>query len=178
MNPNVITTYSGIQIDPFDPTPDQIVLSDIGWALSRIQRFGAHGHGDWSVAQHSILVANIVALRHGARIALSALLHDAAEAYIGDLPSPIKHRLSDYCRMETALQSVIYQALDVEPYWPEHVDVIKEADHLALEFEIRHFMPQMSERKGESISSVIVRDCYTSGFVDVFARLKSHRPNG
>lgn len=76
-------TYSGRMVDLLSPDPEQIELIDIAHALARITRFTGHGDRCFTVAQHSVMVHDL------ARVPW-ALLHDAAEAYIGDVSSPLK----------------------------------------------------------------------------------------
>ena len=80
-------------MNPFDPDPEQIELADIARALANQCRFGGHTRTFYSVAQHCVLVSELIEQEGGdAQAALAALMHDAAEAYLGDLPHPIKHR--------------------------------------------------------------------------------------
>lgn len=81
-----IQSYTGRRMVLEAPDPAQIDLEDIAHALSQVCRFGGHSKHHYSVAQHSLLVSQLVRgdlHRHG-------LLHDAAEAYIGDLVTPLK----------------------------------------------------------------------------------------
>jgi hypothetical protein len=96
---NWYATNSGIQYWPLDPRPEEIEIKDIAHHLSLICRFG--GAVDWfySVAQHSVLCSQNVPIEW----ALEALLHDACEAYLGDMVQPIKHGsdLGDmFCKVE------------------------------------------------------------------------------
>lgn len=85
-----IETYTGRFVDPFDP-PKEFHLADIAHALSNICRFGGHAKRFYSVAQHSAHVAQLVKRLGGGRVDVAhALLHDAAEAFVGDVPRPIK----------------------------------------------------------------------------------------
>jgi 5'-deoxynucleotidase YfbR-like HD superfamily hydrolase len=87
-----IQTVSGQRINPFAPDPAAIDIGDIAHALANQCRFGGHCRRFYSVAQHSCLVADVAAGRGADRdAALWALLHDAAEAYLGDVPHPVKH---------------------------------------------------------------------------------------
>lgn len=79
-------THTGRWVNPVDPDPDDILIEDIAYALSHQARYNGM-HGSYSVGQHSVQVAWMVSDEY--RIA--ALLHDAPEAYIGDLVHPIKH---------------------------------------------------------------------------------------
>lgn len=88
-----LQTVSGRWVNPFDPDPEQIDLADIARALANQCRFGGHCRTFYSVAQHCVIVSQLIEKDGGsAEDALAALMHDAAEAYLGDLPHPIKHR--------------------------------------------------------------------------------------
>lgn len=88
-----IQTLSGRRVNPLDASPEDIDIADIAGALGNICRFGGHSRGFYSVAQHSVIVCDLLEERGAtADELLAALLHDAAEAYLGDLPHPIKHR--------------------------------------------------------------------------------------
>ncbi len=107
---NIITTnhqrtYTGKYIDVFNPDPEAIVIEDIAHALSLTCRWAGHLNKFYSVAQHSVLVCWHVPYENK----LEALLHDASEAYINDIPSPAKKRLPDYKLLEDNLMSVIAQ---------------------------------------------------------------------
>lgn len=81
-----ILTQSGQQFDLLRPTASMIKPVDIAHALSRLCRFNGHTRAHYSVAQHSLIVASLVPVEHQ----LVALLHDAPEAYIGDMTRPLK----------------------------------------------------------------------------------------
>jgi uncharacterized protein len=100
---NCIRTYTGRYVDVFNPKPEDIDIRDIAHALSYIPRFG--GHLPWfrSVAEHSIDAAYYA--NHG--FELEALLHDASEAYLGDMASPIKYRIPDYKIAEQKMMECI-----------------------------------------------------------------------
>jgi hypothetical protein len=80
------TTYTGKKFYPFNPRIEDIDIEDIAHALSLICRFGGHLPEHYSVAQHSVLVSYLVPIE----LRLEGLMHDAAEAYIGDVIRPIK----------------------------------------------------------------------------------------
>lgn len=123
-----IRTYSGFYIDPLNPNPDAIQIRDIAHALTNQCRFAGHTHRRFSVAQHSIMVADAVPEEHK----LAALLHDASEAYLLDIPTPVKAALSGYMEAEDRLMKVIADKFGFK--WPLHIS-IKEADKKALEWE-------------------------------------------
>lgn len=138
-----ILTLSGARVSLYAPKPSDIRLSDIDNALNEIPRFCGHA-GDLTVAQHSILVANIVCLcypgRSGLeikRLRLEALLHDAHEAYIGDIPGPVCALLgAPLERIKHRLDEAIYRAMGA---WPRrYADEVARADEEALRIEFHH----------------------------------------
>src|SRR5690242_3132863 len=112
-----IQTVSGRRVDPFAPDPAEVELDDIAQALSNQCRFGGHCRVFYSVAQHSCLAAELVAGGGGDAVAqLWALLHDAPEAYLVDLPHPLKHRSElgrVYRQAEALLQTAICERFDL-----------------------------------------------------------------
>lgn len=122
-----IATYTGVQYFPCDPRPEDVCVEDIAHALSNLCRFAGHVRSFYSVAQHSVLVAEQVS----ADLRLSALMHDAAEAYVVDVPRPLKHAhaMEPYRSFEAANMRVICEALGL-PY--EEAKEIKTADRRML----------------------------------------------
>jgi uncharacterized protein len=133
--PNRIRTISGVFIDPFDIKPDQIRIGDIAHALAHQCRFGGHVHTFYSVAQHSIFMAT--RLVHSKEDKLAALLHDASEAYLLDIPSPVKCRIPGYKEAEENIMKVIAEKFGFQYPLSKRV---KEADRAALEFEYEHIV--------------------------------------
>lgn len=135
----VIQTHTEEVINVFSPDPEVVNIVDIAHALSMNCRFNGHVNRFYSVAEHCVHVANIVlrATRDPV-MALAGLLHDASEAYIADLASPIKKQMSGYKEVEEGLQKVIYSKYDLP--WPEPA-VIKEVDLRMLVTEARDLMP-------------------------------------
>lgn len=131
--PDCIRTFSGQYVNVFDPDPDTILIEDIAHALSRQCRFGGHLPKFYTVAQHSVLCAVSVPSEH----ALAALLHDAGEAYMLDIPSPIKNRLPEYKKIEDNLMQVIAKKFGFQ--YPLHEEV-KKADKMLLEWEWDRFV--------------------------------------
>lgn len=81
-----IQTYTGLEFNFMDPDPSTVCVEDIAHALSRLCRFTGHTPQHYSVAQHSVLVSQNI---HSA-YAFEGLMHDAAEAYVGDVSAPAK----------------------------------------------------------------------------------------
>jgi len=133
-----IQTVSGRRFNPLEPDPDEVDIGDIARALSNQCRFGGNARTFYSVAQHSCLVADLVA-EHGADVEtqLWALLHDASEAYLVDLPHPLKHRSELgrlYAAAEDGLQAAIVDHFCLPPDPPR---VIKQVDRSLLATERR-----------------------------------------
>ena len=125
---------SGLTLDLLNPTLDMIVWDDIAEALAKACRFGGHCRGFYSVAQHSLLVAQLMPRRWRAY----GLLHDAHEAFTGDLISPLKALIGEPIRrIERRLDALIYQAAGIDPPTPEIAASIKRADIVALATERR-----------------------------------------
>ena len=129
-----ITTYTGKQFHFLKPTPDEVDIRDIAHHLSLLCRFTGACRWFYSVADHSIRVAELVPQE----LKLSALLHDAAEAYINDISRPVKysHKLDD---TEVIIMSVIVDKFGINPTTPE----IREADNILIATEARDLMTNM-----------------------------------
>ena len=127
--PDCIRTNSGIYMNVFEPTPEMVCIEDIAHALTYQCRFGGHLTKFYSVAQHSL---NCSYLINNDKNKLAALLHDASEAYLLDIPSPIKKGLSNYKEIEDKLMTVIAEKFGFD--FPLH-DEVKESDKIMLELE-------------------------------------------
>ena len=109
----VLDTFSGRKLNLSEPAADQIAVEDIASALSKICRFGAQAGHFYSVAQHAMLVSDLVIRGGRPELALPALHHDSHEAYLGDIPTPVKRKLrlndrtSDYKNLEGAIDIAI-----------------------------------------------------------------------
>lgn len=120
-------TNSGKRIDLLQPDPEAFTLEDIATGLSRVARFNGQTSRRYSVAEHSINVASLVAPKYR----LAALLHDAAEAYICDIPSPLKALLgSAYREVEHRISRAIGHKFGVDLV--NLPDCVKQADHIML----------------------------------------------
>lgn len=155
-----IQTHTGRAFDLLEPRSEDVNVADIAHALSRINRFSGHTHGEpYSVAHHSMLVADLLA-SWGAPPAIvrEGLLHDAGEAYYGDITSPVKRAMKDRVHsvlsrfrsdadgdhvatirdplgsMVASIDEVVRAALML----PEHeTPIVKRADLVALAIERR-----------------------------------------
>lgn len=133
-----VETVSGLAFDFTCPAAETIEIGDIAYALSRTNRWGGHSQPTITVAQHCVLVSQM--LRNTAcsvEIQMQGLLHDAAEAYLGDVPSPIKAQLPDYKALEELVERAIFDKYGVD--YP--VDrMVKRFDTEAMRWEYRDFM--------------------------------------
>ncbi len=130
-----IETGSGLHYHFLAPQPNEITIEDIALALANKCRFSGHTQF-FSVAEHSVCVA----YRLPSELRLAGLLHDAAEAYLGDIPSPIKKHLPDYKALEAINEYVIAEKFGVM-LTPEQQAEVKLADRRALFTEAHFLLP-------------------------------------
>ena len=128
MNAHCMQTHSGRMVDLAAITEEDVHLEDIAHALSHIVRFTGHANRPYTVAQHSMLVADLCPDEHR----LWGLMHDACEAYVGDVSTPLKAMLPDYREVEERVQKMVAARFNLP--WPIP-DVVKEADREALMIE-------------------------------------------
>ena len=105
-----IQTFSGKKFPLETPDIAQIDIQDIAHALSMLCRFNGHCTQFYSVAEHSVHVSYEIA----PDLALVGLLHDAAEAYLGDVPSPLKKKLSQFSKFEWKMELVIGEKFGID----------------------------------------------------------------
>lgn len=126
--PNSIRTFKGHFLNFERPAANDIWLVDIIHQLAHTPRFAGATKEFYSVAQHSVLVASLVPEEDR----IHALLHDATEAYMTDIPKPLKNLLPDFMRYEEDLEYAILERFGLETELPESV---KLADEMALRME-------------------------------------------
>ena len=102
-----IETFTGKEFYFLDPTPDSIDIRDIAHSLAFTCRYTGHSRRFYSVAEHSVLVSYL------AVDPLAGLLHDASEAYITDIASPIKPHLANYKELEDKIMDKIKNKLNL-----------------------------------------------------------------
>lgn len=141
-NGNWMETYTGKRFYPLDPRPDDVCLEDIAHALSLACRYNGHSKFFFSVAQHS-LNCREMAERMGLikQVQLLCLLHDAAEAYIGDMVRPMKPLFLQFEVMENKIQKVIYEALGVKEPDRQEREIVSRIDNIQLVTEAKVLMP-------------------------------------
>lgn len=138
-----IQTYSGRRFWPLDPRAEEVCIEDIAHALALQCRFAGHCRVHYSIAEHSVRVAaRLKSLGLPRQLVLAALLHDASEAYLVDIPRPLKHWSelgALYKKAEERVQLVIEQWAHL----PERLTMdpaIKLADRVLLATEARDLM--------------------------------------
>lgn len=146
-----VETFTGRRLYYDNLSVDGICILDIAHALSNICRFTGHTREFYSVAQHSVLVADNLDTLAEKR---AGLLHDATEAYVNDLPSPLKActDLGDYKNLENRIHTIIdekynvndgmtpnIKRVDLEALFTEKRDVLANASDWGWGYEIQHF---------------------------------------
>jgi hypothetical protein len=139
-NGDWIQTFRGGMFFPMDPRPDEIFIEDIAHALSMQCRFAGHCNQFYSVAEHSFAITCWL-LDQGCtpEVALWALLHDASEAYLTDVPRPVKPFLAEYKPAELRLQYAIAERFRLPRDIPAEVH---EADRRILADEVKQNMQE------------------------------------
>jgi hypothetical protein len=128
-----IQTFTGKQFWPLDPRPDEICIEDIAHALSMQCRYSGHSKKFYSVCEHSVHVS----FTCDPADAFWGLLHDASEAYIVDIPRPIKPYLTNYEKLEALVMAAVCEKFDLPKEMPASV---KTADFGMLTSEMEQLM--------------------------------------
>ncbi len=169
-----IQTVTGKRFNPFAPRAEDIDVRDIAGALGHHCRFGGHCRVFYSVAQHSCLVADLAEARAGDEETIQwALLHDASEAYLGDLPHPLKHHTELgrlYREVEAGLQDAICARFGLPAAPPP---LVKELDRALLAAERRALMADAwdwPELAGVEPIEILIEPWYPDRAVGEFLR--------
>ena len=153
-----IQTYRGKVMDVFDPDITQIDIIDIAHSLSNQCRYNGHCDHFYSVARHCCLCASIMAVDPRSmyrmrwsrkrkqyeissdqdkwspdmhrQIVFHALMHDAAEAYVGDMPRPIKRKFPEFKKIEASLMDMVISRMGMVPLetFPGVAELIHQID--------------------------------------------------
>ena len=138
---SIIQTHTGKFLDLFHPTPDMIDMEDIAHALAHLCRFTGHTKRFYSVAEHCVRMVQWglpgpAALR---------LMHDATEAYIGDVSTPLKTLLPNYGVIELDIRNAIAERFGLERFHRRDCkEEVKEADRIMLAIERRDLLGEIN----------------------------------
>lgn len=140
MTPHAITVGPGRWLDITNPDPKMISVDDIALALSRRARFAGFTRAYFTVAQHSWNVAmHLRAFGADPVVQWQGLMHDAHEAYMGDIPTPQKNLYHGFKELEELLQGAIFARFDL----PHPLDSkVKAIDELMLHSEAEYLLPK------------------------------------
>jgi 5'-deoxynucleotidase YfbR-like HD superfamily hydrolase len=134
-----VSTYLGNRFFLTNPHIDDVDIEDIAHGLAYQCRFNGQTREFYSVAQHSLMVMSLVP----EELQFSALLHDAAEAYLGDMVKPLKNLFPEFSVIEAHVMEIIGHRFNLDL---SHLDpAIKQADLIALATEKRDLMPHSVE---------------------------------
>jgi len=143
-NSLTMTLRSGRKVDVFDLKEDDVDISDIAHALSNLCRWGGHCPYFYSVAQHAVLCSyesNHIETK------FEALMHDASEAYMADLPRPIKRRIPQYKEVEDVVLKTIFTKYNINPFSNfEMSDYVHVIDNRILKKEHHSFFVEESNK--------------------------------
>lgn len=128
-----IKLVGGGYFDFEDPYNSDFSIDDIAHALANICRYTGHCNTFYSVAQHSVLVSWVVPELY----AFAGLMHDAAEAFVGDVSKPLKNLLPDYKVIEKRVESAVFARFGLPEKIPQ---CVKDADLVLLRTEQRDLM--------------------------------------
>ena len=172
-----ILTYSGKRFYPDFPENLEADIIDIAHALSNVCRYNGHLKSFYSVAQHSVLVSRYVR-NMWPELALAALLHDASEAYLPDMPSPIKANLPDFKLLENKVHEQIFKQFKLK--WP-YPALIKEIDKRIRVDEMKYMQEWGEEIDGKEGLGILITPWGPSIaeelFLEEYATLTGASPN-
>lgn len=153
-----IRTFTGIYFNIINPTEDMICIEDIAHSLSMQCRFAGHLPVYYSVAEHSIRCHEVSSPENK----LAALLHDASEAYLLDIPSPIKPHLNNYKEIENKIMKLVAKKFG---FLYPLVQEVRDIDKYMLEWEWNNIMLNKEYSLNNNILNV------KKLFIDTFNKL-------
>lgn len=123
-----LETFTGEQFHFLQPLAAEIHVEDVAHSLSQLCRYNGHTKAFYSVAEHSILICDWIAANFpGAsqQVLRTALLHDVAETYLGDMSRPVKHQMPQFKELEHIIEGAAAERFDIELPFPA---VVEECD--------------------------------------------------
>ena len=162
MNDTGFVTATGLEIDLANLKPESIRIYDIAWSLSNTNRYMGHAPVQWDVLSHTGLVYALYGQDVKGQIdplfSLVLLLHDAVEAYVGDMAWPLKHMsmAGRYLELETDINSTIMKRFDISEM-PGDVDweLIRHYDRLAASVELSRLFPHFKDSKSDIYPTLV-----------------------
>lgn len=137
---NCISTISHIRFDPTEPKAENIDITDIAHALSYMTRANGHFSAFFSVARHCINCAREAKIRgYSKKVQLLCLLHDSAEAYIGDMTRPLKLKIPYFSEIEKKYQKIIFSKFISDSISEEEFSLARNIDDAMLYNEFLKF---------------------------------------
>lgn len=130
-----IDTYSGGQFYPLDPDPAEVQIRDVAHGLANTCRYGGQCQFYYSVATHSLYVSCELGREFGPAVQLYGLFHDAAEAYVTDVPRPVKRELGGFEDIESDILTSVWDHLGVGSPSPDEWEAVMTADDRLLRYE-------------------------------------------
>ena len=127
-----IMLASGKWFDFLNPHGSEFDIEDIAHALSNVCRYAGQCNKFYSVAEHSLIVSEQVS-----DFAYEALLHDAAEAFMGDITRPLKQLVPEFKRLEAEIEKAIEERFNLRK---DYRSVVKQADLRVLAAEQAQIM--------------------------------------
>jgi len=163
-----IRTFTGKYVNVFDPDPNTLVIEDIAHALSMQCRFGGHLPYFYSVAQHCVTCSTATeAEAPDPNLAFTALMHDSSEAYLLDIPRPIKLKLANYKEIEDKLMKALSLKFGFTYPLPEMVHTI---DNVAIVSEWNAIMLP-TEKLVHGLSNSEARNRFLERYLELKNRL-------
>lgn len=154
-----ITTYTGVHFYPTAPDLERIYIEDIAHALSYICRGNGHVKNFFSVGQHCINCAfEAMARGYSRRVSLACLLHDAGEAYMSDVPRPVKVGMPQYKKWEEAILQVVYEKFLGSPLTEEEESLVKRIDDDMLYFDMKVLLGEKLDQDEPEMLSIFSQE--------------------
>lgn len=153
-----ITTYTGKHFDPTEPDMSLVDIRDIAHALSLTCRGNGHVKTFFSVGQHCINAAKeAIARGLSKRVILACLIHDAGEAYMSDVPRPLKHTLPEYMAAEDKLLELIYEKFLGTTLSSKEKELVRNIDNDLLYYDLKELLNEVS---GSMAPKLHIELCY------------------
>jgi uncharacterized protein len=137
-----VHTLSGTKFFPYDPNPEEVIIRDVAHSLARQPRYNGHTRKFYSVAQHSLILSYFIEELGAEHLALDALLHDATEAYIGDMVNPLKVTIPVFSELEDKIFGAVALRFQLHNPMPRTLMAL---DRVMVYHEVMSFGPVSEE---------------------------------